>query len=32
MDVDRFDREGTQDKAVIIDDRELLFSFLVFMA
>lgn len=32
MDVDGFDCQGAQDKAVIIDNRELLFAFLVFMA
>ena len=32
MDVDGGDGQGAQDKAMIIDDRELLFPFLVFMA
>ena len=32
MDVDGFDRQGAQDKAMIIDDRELFFPFLMFMA
>ena len=32
MDVDGGDGQGAQDKAMIIDDRELFFPFLMFMA